>query len=84
MGGHAPFYLLVQVRRLFPMCVAGGVHTLQYQIPDPFVIITILINEFCGKDKEIIDMFQMFLQKTAFFVKYSFSNARGRLFCLMD
>lgn len=36
---------LVQVRRLFPMCIAGGVHKLQYQIPDPFIRLWHFIEE---------------------------------------
>lgn len=36
---------LVQVRRLFPMCKAGGVHKLQYQIPDPFIRLWHFIEE---------------------------------------
>lgn len=36
---------LVQVRRLFPMCAAGGVHKLQYQIPDPFIRLWHFIEE---------------------------------------
>ncbi len=35
----------VQVRRLFPMCIAGGVHKLQYQIPDPFIRLWHFIEE---------------------------------------
>ena len=36
---------LVQVRRLFPMCIADGVHKLQYQIPDPFIRLWHFIEE---------------------------------------
>ena len=33
------------LRRLFPMCIAGGVHKLQYQIPDPFIRLWHFIEE---------------------------------------
>lgn len=36
---------LVQVRRLFPMCKAGGIHRLQYQIPEPFIRLWHFIEE---------------------------------------
>lgn len=36
---------LVQIRNLFPLCVAGGVHKLQYQIPGPFIRLWHFIEE---------------------------------------
>ena len=36
---------LVQVRRLFPMCTADGVHRLTFQVPEPFIRLWHFIEE---------------------------------------